>query len=128
MKFSVLQSSLIREDSAFLGQRRNLSVSPLVLSITEPQADDVGSYYLVAPELRSNNLTACGGDVKETSISGFTTISEVETKSSGWWDDLRHQEGAKIKCGEKHFEAIRVADNPAKFIKATTVDDVLGHI
>ena len=27
----------------------------------------------------------------------------VETKGSNWWDDLRHKEGAKIKCGEKHF-------------------------
>ena len=52
----------------------------------------------------------------------------VETKSSGWWDDLRHLEGAKIKCGEKHFEAIRAAANPARFIKATSVDDVMGHV
>ena len=27
----------------------------------------------------------------------------VETKGSTWWDDLRHIEGAKIKCGERHF-------------------------
>ena len=52
----------------------------------------------------------------------------VETKSSGWWDDLRHLEGAKIKCGEKHFDAIKANDNPAKFIKATSVIDVMGHI
>jgi type III restriction enzyme len=52
----------------------------------------------------------------------------VETKSSGWWDDLRHQEGAKIKCGEKHFKAIEAQPNPAKFIKATSVDGVLKHV
>lgn len=52
----------------------------------------------------------------------------VETKSSGWWDDLRHQEGAKIKCGEKHFRAIEVEPNPAKFIKATSVDGVMKHV
>ncbi|GLQ33860.1 type III restriction endonuclease subunit R [Amylibacter marinus] len=52
----------------------------------------------------------------------------VETKSSGWWDDLRHLEGAKIKCGEKHFEAIRAKDNPAKFVKATSVEDVMNHV
>lgn len=52
----------------------------------------------------------------------------VETKSSGWWDDLRHHEGAKIKCGEKHFRAIEVQPNPAKFIKATSVDGVLKHV
>lgn len=51
----------------------------------------------------------------------------VETKSSGWWDDLRHQEGAKIKCGEKHFKAIEAESNPAKFIKATSVSGVLKH-
>jgi type III restriction enzyme len=46
---------------------------------------------------------------------------------SAWWDDLRHQEGAKIKCGEKHFEEIATGDNPAKYIKATNVDDMLSH-
>jgi type III restriction enzyme len=52
----------------------------------------------------------------------------VETKGSSWWDDLRHKEGAKIKCGEKHFEAIATSDNPAKYIKATNVNDVMGHV
>ena len=51
----------------------------------------------------------------------------VETKSSGWWDDLRHQEGAKIKCGEKHFTAIEADKNPAKYIKATSVDGMMKH-
>jgi len=51
----------------------------------------------------------------------------VETKSSGWWDDLRHQEGAKIKCGEKHFAAISIDPNPAKYVKATSVDGLLKH-
>lgn len=51
----------------------------------------------------------------------------VETKSSGWWDDLRHHEGAKIKCGEKHFQAIAAEPNPARFIKATSVDGVMKH-
>ena len=52
----------------------------------------------------------------------------VETKSSGWWDDLRHIEGAKIKCGEKHFETIYAKENPAKFIKATSVADMMNHV
>jgi type III restriction enzyme len=51
----------------------------------------------------------------------------VETKGSSWWDDLRHKEGAKIKCGEKHFEAIATGDNPAKYIKATDVDEMMRH-
>ena len=52
----------------------------------------------------------------------------VETKGSTWWDDLRHQEGAKIKCGEKHFEAIADEANPARYIRATTVDNMLTHV
>jgi type III restriction enzyme len=51
----------------------------------------------------------------------------VETKSSGWWDDLRHREGAKIKCGEKHFAELAVGQDPAQYIKATTVDDMLRY-
>lgn len=51
----------------------------------------------------------------------------VETKGSMWWDDLRHQEGAKIKCGEKHFEAIAEGANPARYVSASTVDDMLSH-
>lgn len=43
----------------------------------------------------------------------------VETKGSTWWNDLRHHEGAKIKCGEKHFEEIaKETENPAQYIKA----------
>jgi type III restriction enzyme len=51
----------------------------------------------------------------------------VETKGSEWWDDLRHKEGGKIKCGEKHFAALAVGDNPAKYIKTTKVDDMLAY-
>ena len=52
----------------------------------------------------------------------------VETKGSNWWDDLRSKEGAKIRCGEKHFEEIATDENPARYIRATSVDDVMGHI
>ncbi len=51
----------------------------------------------------------------------------VETKGSAWWDDLRHVEGAKIKCGQKHFAEIAVGENPAQYVKAVTVDDMLGN-
>jgi type III restriction enzyme len=51
----------------------------------------------------------------------------VETKGSNWWDDLRHVEGAKIKCGEKHFKELAVGQNPARYIKATSVDDMMRH-
>jgi type III restriction enzyme len=51
----------------------------------------------------------------------------VETKGSKWWDDLRHKEGAKIKCGEKHFAVLADTRNPAKYVKATNVADMLSH-
>lgn len=52
----------------------------------------------------------------------------VETKSSLFTDDLRDKESAKIKCGEAHFEALAVSENPARFIKATKIDDLMSHI
>jgi len=51
----------------------------------------------------------------------------VETKGSNWWDDLRHKEGAKIKCGEKHFAVLATGENPAKYIKAANVADMLSN-
>ena len=52
----------------------------------------------------------------------------VETKGSNWFDDLRHKEGAKIVCGKKHFTALAVGENPAKYIKATSVSDMFKHV
>ncbi len=50
----------------------------------------------------------------------------VETKGSLWFDDLRSAETAKIKCGEKHFEALAIGDNPATFKRANRLEDVIG--
>ncbi len=53
----------------------------------------------------------------------------VETKGSTWWDDLRHHEGAKIKCGEKHFDEIaKDIKNPAQYIKSTDVDGMMSYV
>ncbi|MAM70162.1 MAG: restriction endonuclease subunit R [Gammaproteobacteria bacterium] len=53
----------------------------------------------------------------------------VETKGSTWWDDLRHLEGAKIKCGEKHFDEVaKDIKNPAQYIKSTDVDGMMGYV
>jgi len=49
----------------------------------------------------------------------------VETKSSLFTDDLRSKEDAKIKCGEAHFAALAVQENPAKYLVATNFGDVL---
>jgi type III restriction enzyme len=49
----------------------------------------------------------------------------VETKGSLFTDDLRDAEAAKIACGEAHFKALATGDNPARYVRATKLDDVL---
>ena len=49
----------------------------------------------------------------------------IETKSSLFTDDLRDKESAKIECGKAHFAALGVGENPAKYVVATSLDDVL---
>ncbi|WP_316189643.1 type III restriction-modification system endonuclease [Bradyrhizobium sp. SZCCHNS1054] len=51
----------------------------------------------------------------------------VETKSSLFVDDLRDIEAGKIACGEAHFSALASGPNPARYIKARTVDDLMDH-
>ncbi|MCK9294167.1 MAG: DEAD/DEAH box helicase family protein [Desulfobulbaceae bacterium] len=50
----------------------------------------------------------------------------VETKSGLFADDVRAKEAAKMKCGAAHFKALAVNANPAKYIKASSVADVLS--
>jgi type III restriction enzyme len=52
----------------------------------------------------------------------------VETKGSLFVDDLRDNEAAKIACGEAHFQALAVGKNPARYIKATKVDDLMDTL
>ncbi|MDN5935259.1 MAG: DEAD/DEAH box helicase family protein [Nitrosospira sp.] len=49
----------------------------------------------------------------------------VETKSSLFTDDFRDKEGAKIECGKAHFRALAIGENPAKYVVARSVSDVL---
>lgn len=49
----------------------------------------------------------------------------VETKSSLFTDDLRDKESAKIECGKAHFQALAVGENPARYVVARSVNDVL---
>lgn len=51
----------------------------------------------------------------------------VETKGSLFKEDLRGKEGAKIQCGKAHFQAISSGEDPARFVIATKLDDVLEH-
>lgn len=52
----------------------------------------------------------------------------VETKSSLFHDDLRDRESGKIACGKAHFEALAVGTNPARFIPATSMDEVMAYV
>jgi type III restriction enzyme len=52
----------------------------------------------------------------------------VETKSSLFTDDLRSKEDAKIECGKAHFAALGVGENPARYMVATSLQDVLNEI
>ncbi|MCL5266433.1 MAG: DEAD/DEAH box helicase family protein [Chloroflexi bacterium] len=52
----------------------------------------------------------------------------VETKGSLFTDDLRDTESAKIRCGEAHFAALSVGENPARFVKGTKVDDLMAEL
>jgi type III restriction enzyme len=52
----------------------------------------------------------------------------VETKSSLFTDDLRDKESAKIECGKAHFKALAVGENPAQFIQARNIDDLMAKI
>ena len=49
----------------------------------------------------------------------------VETKSSLFTDDLRDKEGAKSECGKAHFHALAVGENPARYVVARSVGDLL---
>ena len=53
----------------------------------------------------------------------------VETKGSIWDDDLRHLEGAKIKCGKKHFNEIGSGtENPAQYLMTTDVESMMRYV
>jgi type III restriction enzyme len=49
----------------------------------------------------------------------------IETKGSMFTEDLRDKESAKIECGKVHFKAIAVGEDPAKYVVARTVDDLM---
>lgn len=52
----------------------------------------------------------------------------VETKGSLFDEDRRGKENAKIECGKKHFEALAVDENPARYKTATTADDLFREM
>ncbi|MBX3356286.1 MAG: DEAD/DEAH box helicase family protein [Phycisphaeraceae bacterium] len=50
----------------------------------------------------------------------------VETKGTALFSDaLRPMEQAKIQCGREHFKALEVREAPARYVVASSVNDVL---
>lgn len=52
----------------------------------------------------------------------------VETKSTLFSDALRAAEQGKIDCGRAHFRALAVGENPARYMTARNLDDVLAAV
>ncbi|HFL2038795.1 TPA: type III restriction-modification system endonuclease [Stenotrophomonas maltophilia] len=52
----------------------------------------------------------------------------VETKSTLFSDALRAAEQGKIDCGKAHFRALAVGEEPARYVTARNLDDVLATI
>ncbi len=52
----------------------------------------------------------------------------VETKGSLFAGDLRGTEGARIKCGKAHFDALGVAEPSARYEVARNLDDLFAGI
>lgn len=52
----------------------------------------------------------------------------VETKGSLFAEDLRDKESAKIVCGRAHFEALAVNENPAQYLVARNIDDLMAKV
>lgn len=52
----------------------------------------------------------------------------VETKGSLFDEDLRDKESAKIKCGKAHFEALALGQNPASYLVARNIDDLMAKV
>lgn len=52
----------------------------------------------------------------------------VETKGSLFDEDLRDKESAKIKCGKAHFEALAIGENPASYLVARNIGDLMAKV
>ena len=52
----------------------------------------------------------------------------VETKATTLFGDLRGYENAKIECGKKHFEALGVGEDSARYKVATSLDDLIAGL
>jgi type III restriction enzyme len=49
----------------------------------------------------------------------------VETKAGLFADDVRLREQAKIDCGKAHFKSLAVGEDPARYVVARSLDDIL---
>jgi len=51
----------------------------------------------------------------------------VETKGSLFDDELRNREGGKIKCGAAHFTALASEADAARYVVASSVEDIFAN-
>ena len=51
-----------------------------------------------------------------------------ETKSSLFDEDLRDKESAKIKCGKAHFQTLPAGENPATYVVARNINDLMARV
>jgi hypothetical protein len=63
--------------------------------------------------------------VTKNALDGALLPGMERDLGSLYTDDLRDRERAKIQCGERHFDELPRGENPARFVKATSLDDVL---
>lgn len=52
----------------------------------------------------------------------------IETKSTLLLDALRPDEAAKIECGKAHFKTLAVGENPASYLVARNIDDLMAKV
>lgn len=81
-------------------------------------------------------LVECGrlDDFKRNPQQFIELAAEIinPAKRMALVDGIKYQrigdeEGAKIKCGRAHFKALAIKENPAKYIVARKVDDLMAH-
>lgn len=58
--------------------------------------------------------------------TGFSLDLLLQILGKLFTDDLRDKESAKIECGKAHFAALHVGENPAEYMVARSVGDLLA--
>ena len=120
-----------------LDASQSLSTSRSFTIVRTPNAPLPSSWRRTRPSRFTPSSPAgskCPRRLAPTTLTGLCWWRKTARSASTSWSRPRAassprtcgtRESAKIKCGEAHFEALAVGENPARYIKATTVDDLL---